>query len=90
VIAGVAWAQTRGIGRVEVAVDDGPWTAAMLAPDPGVDVWRQWLLSHDFAPGSHTVTVRATTADGELQTPARADPFPSGATGWHSITVVAV
>ncbi len=28
VIAGVAWAQHRGISKVEVRVDDGPWQAA--------------------------------------------------------------
>ena len=30
VIAGVAWAPHRGIRRVEVSVDDGPWEAARL------------------------------------------------------------
>ena len=88
-IAGVAWAQTRGISRVEVRVDDGPWTDADLAPAADADLWRQWVLRHDFTPGPHTVTVRATSADGELQPEARADPFPSGATGWHTVEVVA-
>jgi DMSO/TMAO reductase YedYZ molybdopterin-dependent catalytic subunit len=87
-IAGVAWAQTRGIAAVEVKVDDGEWTAARLAPDPGVDVWRQWVLPFDFRRGSHTITVRATSADGEQQTETRADPYPAGATGWHTVTVV--
>jgi DMSO/TMAO reductase YedYZ molybdopterin-dependent catalytic subunit len=86
-IAGVAWAQTRGIARVEVKVDDGEWTAARLAPDPGADVWRQWVLPFDFGRGSHTISVRATSADGELQTENRADPYPAGATGWHTVTV---
>jgi hypothetical protein len=30
-VAGVAWAQTRGIERVEVQVDDGSWQAATVA-----------------------------------------------------------
>jgi DMSO/TMAO reductase YedYZ molybdopterin-dependent catalytic subunit len=88
-IAGVAWAQTRGISRVEVRVDDGPWTEAELAPEVGADVWRQWVRRHDFAPGRHTITVRATSTDGEMQTEARADPFPAGATGWHTTQVMA-
>ncbi len=88
-IAGVAWAQTRGIARVEVRVDEGPWQEAELAPQAGADLWRQWVLPYDFAPGSYQLTVRATTADGEVQTDQRARPFPSGATGQHSIRVIA-
>jgi DMSO/TMAO reductase YedYZ molybdopterin-dependent catalytic subunit len=88
-IAGVAWAQTRGIGAVEVRVDDGPWLPAELSPQVDADVWRQWVLPHDFAPGSYQLTVRATSADGEVQTEERAAPFPAGSTGLHSIRVTA-
>ena len=88
-IAGVAWAQTRGIARVEVRVDDRPWADARLSPDTDPDVWRQWVLPYDFSPGTHRLTVRATSEDGELQTSRRADPYPAGATGWHSVTVMA-
>ena len=83
-IAGVAWAQTRGIARVEVRVDDEDWVEAELSPEVNADVWRQWVLPYDFAAGRHTITVRATGADGEVQPEARASPFPDGATGWHS------
>jgi DMSO/TMAO reductase YedYZ molybdopterin-dependent catalytic subunit len=88
-VAGVAWAQTRGISRVEVRVDDGAWADAQLAPSADADLWRPWVLPTEFARGRHTVTVRATTADGETQPENTADPFPSGATGWHSIEVIA-
>ncbi|WP_051684422.1 molybdopterin-dependent oxidoreductase [Blastococcus sp. URHD0036] len=88
-IAGVAWAQTRGIARVEVQVDDGDWVQAELAPEVDADLWRQWVLPHDFSPGSYQLTVRATAADGDVQTADRATPFPSGATGLHSIRVTA-
>jgi hypothetical protein len=47
------------------------------------------VLPFDFETGQHEITVRAVTADGEEQVEERADPFPSGATGWHSIEVVA-
>jgi DMSO/TMAO reductase YedYZ molybdopterin-dependent catalytic subunit len=88
-IAGVAWAQTRGIARVEVRVDDEDWAEARLSPEVDADVWRQWVLPYDFAPGRHVLTVRATGADGEVQTEKRAAPFPAGSTGWHSIEVIA-
>jgi DMSO/TMAO reductase YedYZ molybdopterin-dependent catalytic subunit len=87
-IAGVAWAQDRGIGSVEVQVGDGPWMQAQLSPETEADLWRQWMLPFDFPAGTHAVTVRATSADGELQTQDRADPFPSGSSGWHSIQVI--
>jgi DMSO/TMAO reductase YedYZ molybdopterin-dependent catalytic subunit len=87
-IAGVAWAQTRGISRVEVRVDDDDWLEARLAPEVDADLWRQWVLPYDFSGGRHSITVRATSADGEVQTDARAAPFPAGATGWHSIQVL--
>ena len=86
-IAGVAWAQTRGIAKVEVRVDDGDWLEARLSPEVDADLWRQWVLPHDFTPGRHVLTVRATGADGEVQTDERADPFPAGSTGWHSVEV---
>ncbi|MDP5181245.1 molybdopterin-dependent oxidoreductase [Blastococcus sp. BMG 814] len=88
-VAGVAWAQTRGIARVEVRVDDGDWVPAELSPQVDADLWRQWVLPVDFAPGRHSVAVRATSADGEAQPEERAAPFPSGATGWHTVQVVA-
>ncbi|MGY1682730.1 molybdopterin-dependent oxidoreductase [Geodermatophilus sp. SYSU D01176] len=86
-IAGVAWAQTRGISAVEVRVDEGEWLSAQLSPQVDADLWRQWVLPHDFAPGSYQLTVRATSADGEVQTEQRAAPFPDGSSGLHSIRV---
>ena len=86
-VAGVAWAQHRGIDAVEVRIDEGPWQQARLAAEPTIDSWRQWVLEWDAPRGSHTVTVRATDGSGTVQTPAEAPPEPDGATGWHSITV---
>ncbi|MET8526532.1 molybdopterin-dependent oxidoreductase [Micromonospora sp. NPDC005172] len=86
-IAGVAWAQRRGITAVEVQVDDGPWQRALLADGPSPDLWRQWTYRWDATPGSHTLRVRATDATGATQTDERVAPFPDGATGWHSTTV---
>ncbi|MFW3172601.1 molybdopterin-dependent oxidoreductase, partial [Geodermatophilus sp. CPCC 206100] len=87
-VAGVAWAQTRGIAAVEVQVDDGAWLPARLSTEVDADVWRQWVLAYDFPPGRHRLTVRATAGDGEVQTAERAGPYPAGATGLHSISVL--
>lgn len=84
VVAGVAWAQHRGIAAVEVQVDDGPWQPAELAPEYSSDTWRQWTWRWDAVPGDHTLRVRATDGDGNVQTEQRADPVPDGATGWHT------
>ena len=86
-IAGVAWAPTRGIGAVEVRIDDGPWTAARLAAPVDEDVWRQWVYVWDANPGDHLITVRATDGSGEVQTAMRASVAPDGASGHHSIAV---
>lgn len=87
VVGGVAWAQHRGIAGVEVRVDDGDWQAATLGPDAGIDYWRQWYLTWDAAPGRHTLAARATDGTGATQPADRTDPFPSGATGWHTVVV---
>jgi DMSO/TMAO reductase YedYZ molybdopterin-dependent catalytic subunit len=88
-VAGVAWAQGRGIRSVEVRVDDGPWNTAELLPVPSTDTWVQWRWSWPAPAGPHTLTVRATDGTGAVQAEQRATPFPDGATGWHSITMTA-
>jgi DMSO/TMAO reductase YedYZ molybdopterin-dependent catalytic subunit len=86
-VAGVAWAQHRGISAVEVSVDGGPWQAARLAGEPSKDTWRLWTYPWDATPGDHTLAVRATDGTGTVQTDATADPYPSGATGHHTVDV---
>ncbi|HYN16778.1 MAG TPA: molybdopterin-dependent oxidoreductase, partial [Actinomycetes bacterium] len=86
-VAGVAWAQHRGIERVEVRVDGGRWRPANLAGEHTVDTWRQWVWPWEATPGRHTLEVRATDGMGATQPEDRAPPFPDGATGWHSVVV---
>jgi DMSO/TMAO reductase YedYZ molybdopterin-dependent catalytic subunit len=86
-VAGVAWAQHRGISKVEVRVDNGPWQPATLAAVPSVDTWRLWSWTWDASPGDHSIQVRATDNAGATQTQNEAPPDPDGATGWHTITV---
>jgi DMSO/TMAO reductase YedYZ molybdopterin-dependent catalytic subunit len=86
-VAGVAWAQHRGVTKVEVQVDDGPWQPATLAAEPTTDAWRQWVLMWAATPGTHQLRVRATDATGATQTDQQAPPDPDGATGWHTVQV---
>jgi DMSO/TMAO reductase YedYZ molybdopterin-dependent catalytic subunit len=86
-VAGVAWAQHRGIATVEVRVDGGSWAQARLAEVPSADTWRQWVWEWAATPGRHVLEVRATDADGMVQPGRQMMPFPSGATGWHAVEV---
>jgi len=86
-VAGIAWAQHRGISKVEVQIDDGDWQQATLAETPSVDTWRQWFIAWDATSGRHDIRVRATDGNGELQTSQDRTSFPSGATGWDRIRV---
>ncbi|MFF9345593.1 sulfite oxidase [Streptomyces sp. NPDC014734] len=86
-VAGVAWAQHRGIDRVEVRVDDGPWQEARLAAEDTADTWRQWTLPWRATKGGHTLTVRATDRTGAVQTEKRTRTIPDGASGRHSVVV---
>jgi DMSO/TMAO reductase YedYZ molybdopterin-dependent catalytic subunit len=86
VIAGVAWAQHRGIEAVEVFAD-GTWTPAQLAGQDTIDTWRQWHYSWNATPGQHTIKVRATDKIGHTQTAVNHRTEPNGATGYHTINV---
>ncbi len=86
-VAGVAWAQHRGISSVEVRVDDGEWAQAELLAEPTVDAWRLWRWEWDARPGEHVLTVRATDGEGRVQTQQVAPPAPDGASGWHAVRV---
>ncbi|KUM40546.1 molybdopterin-dependent oxidoreductase [Arthrobacter sp. EpRS71] len=84
---GVAWAQHRGINRVELRVNRGPWQQATLAGAISTDTWYQWQLSIDLTPGDYEVQVRATDSTGVPQTEDKAPVAPDGATGYHTINV---
>ncbi len=86
-IAGVAWAPSRSIDKVEVQVDDESWVEAELSRETTINSWRQWMVTWNATPGEHQVRVRATDGTGTTQTSETSDPAPDGATGWHTIRV---
>ena len=86
-VAGVAWAQHKGIEAVEVRVDQGPWNPARLAAVPDLDTWRQWVWEWDATHGNHVIEARATDKTGYTQTAVQAQPEPNGASGYPSVAV---
>jgi DMSO/TMAO reductase YedYZ molybdopterin-dependent catalytic subunit len=88
-IAGVAWAPDRGISKVEVAID-GEWLECTLSRPISDATWVQWTHAWDASAattGEHTIEVRATDGNGEVQTADHSPPAPDGARGHHTITV---
>ncbi|MFB9378658.1 molybdopterin-dependent oxidoreductase [Kineococcus gynurae] len=90
-IAGVAWAQHRGVSKVEVRIDSGSWGAATIVPSASEDTWCQWVYDWDAQEeGSHVVEVRATDGEGVPQTDEVVAPIPNGSSGYDSTTVTVV
>ncbi len=86
-VAGVAWAQHKGIAAVEVRLNGGPWREARLAAVPDIDTWRQWVWDWPAAPGNYLIEARATDQTGYTQTATQAQPPPNGASGYPSAQV---
>ena len=67
-LTGRAWAGRLGISRVEVSVDGGKtWMEAQLGEETAHCAWRAWSFTWDARPGNHTLCVRATDSQGEVQ-----------------------
>jgi len=86
-IAGLAWAPDRGIERVELRIDGGPWQAAQITRPIAPATWVQWTLPWNAAAGGHRLEVRATDGTGTVQTAEQTAPAPDGASGHHTISV---
>jgi len=88
-IAGVAFAGDRGISKVEVSVDGGnSWNEATLKKPRSPYSWVLW--AYEWTPtnkGNTTIMVRAYDGTGTAQDANATQPFPNGATGYHSIQV---
>ena len=85
-VGGIAYSGDRGISKVEIQVDDGPWTEAELRNPPLSPLtWVQWRYDWDTQPGQHTFRVRAYDGTGMLQITESNLPHPNGATGIFSL-----
>jgi DMSO/TMAO reductase YedYZ molybdopterin-dependent catalytic subunit len=89
-IAGVAWAQTVGIERVEVSIDNAEWQPATLSTAVNVDTWVQWYVDWNATKGTHYVAVRAVDKAGNTQIEERAPIAPDGSSGWQRTLVTVI
>jgi DMSO/TMAO reductase YedYZ molybdopterin-dependent catalytic subunit len=87
-VGGIAHAGARGISKVEVRVDDGPWNEARLRAPLSDLTWVVWRYDWPFRPGNHRFTVRCVDGAGEAQIAQMAPPHPSGASGYSDKTVM--
>lgn len=86
-LTGIAFAGKRGIGEVEVSLDNGQsWVTCELVTPRKANVWSLWRYDWQRpVPGEHTLRVRATDGDGELQSADVHDAYPDGATGYDRL-----
>jgi DMSO/TMAO reductase YedYZ molybdopterin-dependent catalytic subunit len=89
-LKGFAFAGTRNIEKVEISTDGGQtWQAATIKPRLGPNSWTLWR--YDWTPPAgakgYILQVRATEEGNVLQTFREADPFPSGSSGYHTISL---
>jgi DMSO/TMAO reductase YedYZ molybdopterin-dependent catalytic subunit len=88
-LAGVAFAGTRGIAKVEFSTDGGrSWSEANLQPPLSAYTWVLWTATWaTSSEGSYQLQVRATDGTGALQSTSQAMSFPSGSSGYHTIQI---
>jgi DMSO/TMAO reductase YedYZ molybdopterin-dependent catalytic subunit len=83
-IGGIAHAGARGISKVEVRTDDGPWQTAAIRTPLSQTTWVIWRYDWPFQPGKHAFTVRCYDGSNAPQIVAAMPPAPSGASGLFS------
>jgi DMSO/TMAO reductase YedYZ molybdopterin-dependent catalytic subunit len=83
-IGGIAYAGDRGISKVEVRVDGGPWEQAQLRAPLSETTWVIWRYEWPFTQGEHTFEVRSAEADGTPQIEEERPARPDGSSGIHS------
>jgi DMSO/TMAO reductase YedYZ molybdopterin-dependent catalytic subunit len=79
-LGGVAYAGIRGVRRVEVRADGGPWVEAQLETPMARYTWTRWKASLD-APRAEFVQARAQDGEGRWQAEQEKPLFPDGVAG---------
>lgn len=79
-LGGVAYAGIRGVRRVEVRADGGPWVEAQLETPMARYTWTRWKAALD-APRAEFVQARAQDGEGRWQAEQEKPLFPDGVAG---------
>ena len=85
-VAGVAWAPDKGIAKVEVSVDNGPWRQARLAASTASTPGGSGCGPGTPPPGCTSSRCGRPTTPARRRPAARL-PVPNGASGWDSVVV---
>jgi DMSO/TMAO reductase YedYZ molybdopterin-dependent catalytic subunit len=83
-IGGIAHAGARGISKVEVQVDGGPWQEAAIRTPLSQTTWVIWRFDWPFKSGKHSFTVRCYDGSLTPQIVESMPPAPNGASGLFS------
>jgi DMSO/TMAO reductase YedYZ molybdopterin-dependent catalytic subunit len=87
-VGGVAYAGDREIQSVEVSTDHGQtWQPAEVKTGLSPYTWQLWRADVQVDRAIKDIRVRATDGLGHPQVSEEAPPFPSGATGYHDVTI---
>ncbi|MEV6069013.1 molybdopterin-dependent oxidoreductase [Nocardia sp. NPDC052001] len=86
-VAGVAWAPPQGVSAVDIRVDGTDWLPVELGAESAPAAWRRWRTVVDLPPGTHTIQARVTGRSGEVQDGVDRPSFPSGPSGFHTVTL---
>jgi len=93
VISGWAVTNNVGVTKVEISTDGGgTWSPCQIFSNPKPSqVWAFWrYVWANPSRGKHEIQVRATDANGKLQTASKSGEWPDGATGYHTVAVEVV
>jgi DMSO/TMAO reductase YedYZ molybdopterin-dependent catalytic subunit len=83
-IGGISHAGGKGISKVEIQIDDGPWQTAQLREPLSGLTWVVWRFDWPFDPGTHQLSVRAYDGQGRLQVTEATPASPSATTGLYT------
>ena len=88
-LAGVAFAGTRGIEKVEYSTNaGGSWTEAQFAAPLSPLTWVLWQATWTpSSEGAYQLEVRATDGTGAQQDSRPAPSYPTGSAGYHTVQV---
>lgn len=87
-VAGIAFGGLRGVSKVEVRVNTGPWIETELnTPALSDYTWVQWRVLLPIVAQEFRLTARMIDGSGIPQEEQANDPYPNGSSGLHTVEV---